>query len=803
MDWAGAHPNELTEQERAFLAAAQELADAEQAALARRVEEQARTNRWLRGALVAAGVLVVVAAVTGFYALIQRDRANEQAEVAANQAEVAGASALAADARRAGAQALASASIDETLLLAVAGRRLEDSAVTHANLLAAVTRSGSAVAARRLPEGVYDVLGLAAGPDGSLYVGRVDETLLAYGPRGDQLPWDREKRGEDALAVSADGSVLAADITDATGTYLVRLTDTASGERVGPPLSEPTGRGGDITGIALNADGTRVAAAYGPGLAEDAAALVVVWEDGQAEPAWVVAPEGRGRGAFGEAPSLAFTPDGERLVVVGDGEGVVLDATTGAERQRIPGVYAPAALSPDGRRLVAATRPPGAVSATGATGRVSGNDAVVVDLTGALPRRTLSAHTEVIQAVAFGPDGRSVATGGEDGRVIVWDVASGAATRVLEGHAGRVLGATFTPDGLLHSASIDGTLLTWRPEGSNAILRSLPAGPPLAGPQGDVIVDAHGTVALHLLPEGLVQLRDTGDGSVEPSLETGHGEISSAALAADGRQFVTSGADGVVRLWARGRPDALAEYEHGEEVLALAIAADTGSVVFFDVEGRGGVLAADTLEPVSELDVGGLAYNVNVTADGRIAVVTLYREEAPHPMVVLDLASGSPVAWVDLPSPGFSAAFSPDADVVAVGTQTGEVLMVDLGQQAMMGVPLDGHSEAVVSLAFSPDGAMLASGGRDGAFVLWDVAARQRVGRVIPGTPNVPVGVAFAPDGHTLIAAGGDREAFAFDTRPDSWEAHACQVAGRDLTEDEWAELFPGRAWQPTCPQPS
>ena len=39
-----------------------------------------------------------------------------------------------------------------------------------------------------------------------------------------------------------------------------------------------------------------------------------------------------------------------------------------------------------------------------------------------------------------------------------------------------------------------------------------------------------------------------------------------------------------------------------------------------------------------------------------------------------------------------------------------------------------------------------------------------------------------------------------WDPRPDAWEAHACRVAGRNLTQAEWAELFPDQDYRVTCP---
>jgi hypothetical protein len=45
-------------------------------------------------------------------------------------------------------------------------------------------------------------------------------------------------------------------------------------------------------------------------------------------------------------------------------------------------------------------------------------------------------------------------------------------------------------------------------------------------------------------------------------------------------------------------------------------------------------------------------------------------------------------------------------------------------------------------------------------------------------------------------------EIVEWDPRPDAWEAHACRVAGRNLTTAEWTELFPDASYHTTCPDP-
>ena len=143
--------------------------------------------------------------------------------------------------------------------------------------------------------------------------------------------------------------------------------------------------------------------------------------------------------------------------------------------------------------------------------------------------------------------------------------------------------------------------------------------------------------------------------------------------------------------------------------------------------------------------------------------------------------------------------FSPDGRLVAVGNQFGRSQVWSTANWKPVTRWLGGDASGIITAQISPDNHTLATGSDTGNLQLWDISTGQSLGPPLPGGTNVPVLPFFTPDGASLIASYETGRAFIWDIREKSLTRHACTVAGRRLTRDEWAEFLPGREYDPAC----
>src|SRR5262249_9201653 len=78
---------------------------------------------------------------------------------------------------------------------------------------------------------------------------------------------------------------------------------------------------------------------------------------------------------------------------------------------------------------------------------------------------SLKGHTDVVEAVAFSPDGQHLASGSRDQTIKIWNVQNGQEeVRTLRGHTDEVVGLAFGRDDQLASGSHDRSVKIWDPQ---------------------------------------------------------------------------------------------------------------------------------------------------------------------------------------------------------------------------------------------------------------------------------------------------------------------------------------------------
>jgi WD40 repeat protein len=374
-----------------------------------------------------------------------------------------------------------------------------------------------------------------------------------------------------------------------------------------------------------------------------------------------------------------------------------------------------------------------------------------------------------VDGVAFSPDGRTLASGAGDGLVRLWDVATGKELLVCRGHRDAINCVAFRPDGkMVATKSHDATIRLWDPA-TGKEEKQLPA--VLDEGTSNLVFSPDGKT-LATLGNGFLVLWDVATGKEVQRYQGHRGNCPSVSFSPDGKTLASAGMDRTIRLWEVATGKELRQCLGHDAIVASVRFSPDGKLL-----ASAGVDRTIRLwDPATGKELhrlmghAALVSEIAFSPDGK----TLASAGWDHTVRLWDVATGK-----ELPhsraeeAPVTCAALSGDGKVLATGHRDSSLRFWDAATGRRLPAVI-GTGSGVIDVALSGDGKVVAARAHDGVVGVWEVATgKRRVAieperrRTLTGLESFvlwPGSLILSADGTTLGALGQQGKLALWDT---------------------------------------
>ncbi|MCS7073903.1 MAG: caspase family protein [Bacteroidia bacterium] len=300
---------------------------------------------------------------------------------------------------------------------------------------------------------------------------------------------------------------------------------------------------------------------------------------------------------------------------------------------------------------------------------------LVPDINLAQKYKILAEHKAAVNAVAFSPNGKLLATASSDRKIIVWNALTGEKIRELTGHTASVNSIDFSPDGkYLASGSSDKTVRYWSVETGNLLKTNQKH----TAVVEDVCFSPDGKSVASCGWDSTTTIWEP-EAGWEESFYGSENTVYSVAFSPDGKLLASAGADMVVRVWQKNSGNLVSTMKgHFSTIRCLA----------FHPNGK--ILATGTLDnhiKLWEVETGACLKSIDGHEDAIRAVV-----------------------------------FSPDGRILASASKDGTIRFWNVRTGEVIRT-LQGHRGALWDCVFSSDGTRFATASADKTARIWDVSS--------------------------------------------------------------------------------